>query len=55
MSAALPAEWAKSQQVPTSTVTVKGVNGAVVATLVITGTVESISTTFPYKSSTSPT
>jgi hypothetical protein len=55
MSTELPAEWAKDQQVPTSTVTVKGVNGAVVATLSIVGSVDAISTTYPYKSSITPT
>lgn len=52
---ALPADWAKNQQVPTSTVTIKGPQGSVVATFNIVGEVDSMSTNYPYKTASVPT
>lgn len=55
MSAALPAEWAKDQKVPTTTISIKGPQGSVVATFNVIGTVDSMNTTYPYKTTSTPT
>jgi hypothetical protein len=55
MSTTVPADWTKSQQVPTSTVTIKGPQGSVVATFNIIGKVDSMSTNYPYKTISTPT
>jgi hypothetical protein len=48
MSVALPPNWDQSKSVPTSEVTILGVNGATVATITVTGTVN-VATVYPYK------
>lgn len=55
MSQTLPAEWAKNQQVPTSTITIKGPQGSVVASFNVVGKVDSMSTNYPYKTASTPT
>lgn len=47
MSQVLPPEWAKSKQVPTSTVTIYGEGGDIVATIAVVGTA-SVTPAWPY-------
>lgn len=47
MSQALPPEWAKTKQVPTSTINVLGAGGDVVATITVVGTA-TVTPTWPY-------
>jgi len=47
MTQPLPADWAKTKQVPTSTIKVKGAGGDVVATIQVIGTA-TVTSAYPY-------
>lgn len=48
MTVSLPPTWAKSKQVPTSTIVIKGQGGDVVATIQVTGEARVSSVVWPY-------